>query len=549
MNKTSLGTIIASIGVIIILALMAVATYAYFGLEIEGEGKDMTIQTFNKNMEITYTDTSNVTLVNAYTGESISKTFTVKNTGDVDVYYNVVLENVVNNFEVPEELVYTITETGGNASRTQTAIPTTDSTLLSDIKITAGDTHYFVMQIKFLEKDTDQSYNMNKTFSSNINIVPSSNSGSLKNLSADTLSYKIVNVAESTIFKEPIVGNLVAAESFEFDDIKTPKMAFLGRDTSGDTSGDQNKGKLMYTNSSDDGKKIYFFTGDFVDNNVLFAGFCWKIIRTTDNGSVKMIYNGVPTNGACTDATGSNATIGNSSFNSSSNYNAYVGYMYGTPNSSNYSDEHKNVNNSTIKSMLDNWYAENLINYNDYIEDTEYCNNRILTEFKSGGVEYSKKGYSNLNSGYDSVVKGYNFFCENNNDKLSVKNNSLTYPIGLIDASEALMGSITRSMIRDTDTTTEMVSNKSINDYSVEKMALDNLNGTRSFLSTSGKYWTMSPAYFNGTSAYNFLVDGTTEEAVSVNTSAGVRPVIAIKNTVKLLSGVGSLSSPYKLTN
>ena len=547
MNKTSLGTIIASIGVIIILALMGVATYAYFGLEIEGEGKDMTIQTFNKNMEITYTDTSNVTLVNAYTGESISKTFTVKNTGDVDVYYNVVLENVVNNFEVPDELVYTITETGGNASRTQTAIPTTDSTLLSDIKITAGDTHYYVMQIKFLEKDTDQSYNMNKTFSSNINIVPSSNSGSLKNLSADTLSYKIVNVAESTVFKEPIVENLVATESFELDDIKTPKMAFLGRDTSGDTSGDQNKGKLMYTNSTDDGKRVYFFTGGSVDNNVLFAGFCWKIIRTTDNGSVKMIYNGVPTNGACTDATGSNATIGNSSFNSSSNYNAYVGYMYGTPNSSAYSDEHKNVNNSTIKNMLDNWYAENLIRYNDYIEDTEYCNNRILTEFKSGGVEYSKKGYSNLNSGYDSVIKGYNFSCENSNDKLSVKNKSLTYPIGLIDASEALMGSITRSMLRDTDMAAEMVmaSNKIFNDYSVEKMALSK----SSFLSTSGKYWTMSPAYFNGTSAYNFLVDGTTEEAVSVNTSAGVRPVIAIKNTVKLLSGVGSLSSPYKLTN
>ena len=549
MNKTSLRTIIAYIGVIIILALMGVATYAYFGLEIEGKGKDMTIRTFNKNMEITYTDTSNVTLVNAYTGESISKTFTVKNTGDVDVYYNVILENVVNNFEVPDELVYTITETGGNASRTQTAIPTTDSTLLSDIKITAGDTHYYVMQIKFLEFDTDQSYNMNKTFSSNINIVPSSNSGALKNLSADTLSYKIVNVAESTIFKEPIVENLVATESFELDDIKRPKMAFLGLNPSGGTSGDQNKGKLMYTNSSDDGKKIYFFTGDSVDNNVLFAGFCWKIIRTTDNGSIKMIYNGVPTNGACTDATGRNATIGNSTFNSSSNYNAYVGYMYGTPNSSAYSDEHKNVNNSTIKNMLDNWYAENLIRYNDYIEDTEYCNNRILTDFKSKGVEYSKKGYSNLNSGYDSVIKGYNFSCENSNDKLSVKNHSLTYPIGLIDASEALMGSITRSMIRDTDFATNMMSNKIFNDYSVEKMASVIKINNVSFLSTSDKYWTMSPAYFNGTSAYNFLVDGNVENAVSVNTSAGVRPVITIKNTVKLLSGVGSLSSPYKLTN
>ncbi|UKI58274.1 MAG: hypothetical protein L6V81_02245 [Clostridium sp.] len=103
-------------------------------------------------------------------------------------------------------------------------------------------------------------------------------------------------------------------ESFELDDIKRPKMAFLGLNPSGGTSGDQNKGKLMYTNSSDDGKKIYFFTGGSVDNNVLFAGFCWKIIRTTDNGSIKMIYNGVPTNGACTDATGSNATIGNSTF-------------------------------------------------------------------------------------------------------------------------------------------------------------------------------------------------------------------------------------------
>ncbi|UKI58273.1 MAG: hypothetical protein L6V81_02240 [Clostridium sp.] len=30
-------------------------------------------------------------------------------------------------------------------------------------------------------------------------------------------------------------------------------------------------------------------------------------------------------------------------FNSSSNYNAYVGYMYGTPNSSAYSDEHKKM--------------------------------------------------------------------------------------------------------------------------------------------------------------------------------------------------------------
>ena len=35
-------------------------------------------------------------------------------------------------------------------------------------------------------------------------------------------------------------------------------------------------------------------------NNVVFAGFCWQMIRTTDTGGVKMIYNGeVDSNGTC----------------------------------------------------------------------------------------------------------------------------------------------------------------------------------------------------------------------------------------------------------
>ena len=88
-------------GIAIIVALMGTATYAYFTLEIEGVGKNNILRTFNKNMEITYTETSNVTLENAYTGDSLTKTFTVKNTGNTDVYYNVVLENVVNNFAKP----------------------------------------------------------------------------------------------------------------------------------------------------------------------------------------------------------------------------------------------------------------------------------------------------------------------------------------------------------------------------------------------------------------------------------------------------------------
>ena len=40
-------------------------------------------------------------------------------------------------------------------------------------------------------------------------------------------------------------------------------------------------------------KNIYYFTGNVENNNVLFADKCWKIVRTTDTGGVKMVYNGV----------------------------------------------------------------------------------------------------------------------------------------------------------------------------------------------------------------------------------------------------------------
>ena len=39
---------------------------------------------------------------------------------------------------------------------------------------------------------------------------------------------------------------------------------------------------------------VYYFNGAVENNNVLFGGFCWKMVRTTDTGGIKMIYNGVP---------------------------------------------------------------------------------------------------------------------------------------------------------------------------------------------------------------------------------------------------------------
>lgn len=56
------------------------------------------------------------------------------------------------------------------------------------------------------------------------------------------------------------------------------------------------------TNTFNGKEKIYYYYGDANNNNVKFANFCWKIVRTTDTGGVKLLYNGEPDNaGTCSD--------------------------------------------------------------------------------------------------------------------------------------------------------------------------------------------------------------------------------------------------------
>ena len=51
----------------------------------------------------------------------------------------------------------------------------------------------------------------------------------------------------------------------------------------------------LYTGEGADtyANPVYYYKGNVENNNVLFAGFCWKIVRTTETGGVKLIYNGV----------------------------------------------------------------------------------------------------------------------------------------------------------------------------------------------------------------------------------------------------------------
>ena len=284
---------------------------------------------------------------------------------------------------------------------------------------------------------------------------------------------------------------------------------------SSDTNG---KGVYMLSSTKDSTNPIYYYRGAVENNNVKFANFCWKIVRTTETGGIKLIYNGVPDeNGTCNN-TGTSSQIGTSRFNTNNNDNAYVGYMYGTAGSSSYEKTHQNTNNSTIKTFIDGWYKNNMIDYTDKLEDAVWCNDRSPKSGTSGvGTNQTYYGaYSRLKN-----VKAPSLNCTQDNDKFTVStengNGALTYPIALLTADEAAYAGV----VCDT-------------------------NNSTYYLYTGRNYWFLSPYTVTGSQAFDFaMYDGDYFSSNNVVFSYGVRPAISLAPGSVFIDGDGSVDSPY----
>lgn len=149
----------------------------------------------------------------------------------------------------------------------------------------------------------------------------------------------------------------------------------------------------IYTRSGTENDKypVHYYRGIIDNNNVLFADICWKMVRTTSTGGVKLIYNGIyDENNKCNN-TGSASSIGTSKFNSNQLSPASVGYMYG-------STVYKNENYITTTNFDVLEYKSVLFDSNYYYGDAITYSNGIYTlqnaERKSWYDNYSTlKGY------------------------------------------------------------------------------------------------------------------------------------------------------------
>lgn len=298
---------------------------------------------------------------------------------------------------------------------------------------------------------------------------------------------------------------------------------------------------------------VYFYRGA-VNNRLIMDNICYRIIRTTSTGGVRIIYDGPAKNGACNN-NGNNTMIGRGAFNLNTSDNAYIGYMYGYINRKSYIETHINKYDSNVKSIVDEWFKDTILNSptNDYLDyNAVYCNDRTINDSALFNINetninpFTTLGYGNTNS---TIYKSYGrvgYYVAQSipslecfvNDSFSVNkgNQKLTYPVGLITADEVVLAGGHGGYRGD---------NYYINPY----------YNTDYYLYNGTWYWTMSPAYYSYTlwniwDAYMQTVNehGVLMDSAVDNQYGGIRPVLTLSHKVKFASGKGTASNPYRVS-
>ena len=299
-----------------------------------------------------------------------------------------------------------------------------------------------------------------------------------------------------------------------------------------------NASEALLASTEDDYGTSYYFRGAVTNNYVEFANKCWRIVRVSGDGSVKLIlHNDNPTGAAnpCDAANNSasaafaryTGTTYKSAFNANYNDNAYVGFKYGTVGASDYASAHANTNKSTILTNLETWYTNNLAAYEGVIDDNVWCNDKTNvtdTSYDPWSITPNGLGYAKNVTYYGATQRlvsksnsaggaGPSLKCNGELSKINSK-------VGLITADELAFAGYAFNI---SNTTTYLQEN-----------------------ATDTYWWSLSPGLFDGSGADVWFVGGSSGSFnnYSVLYARGVRPLISLKSTTNV-TGEGTSSSPF----
>ena len=500
-----------------VLTIVGSVSYAYFTAMGEVTPMDVTLNTANVSVKFSDNDLGLSAELNF--GESITKKFTIENTGIADAKVKMFFDEMINTY-IEGSLTYTLfyseTEEGTytevvNKTNVPQSKNASKKVLANSLTIPVGKTYYceLVITLNYLN-DVNQDSDINAKFNTKFKV--------------EDINYEL-NYSLETLKHLNVTSN---GEKNGFDDPATTDEGVFEME--------------------DDYGVSYYYRGAVENNCVKFAGFYWRIIRINGDGSLRIMYDGTQAYANGTNNVDRFIKI-NQEYNTNYIDNKYVGWMYGpagTTASNSKEQAQTNTTNSTIKGVVDAWYKTNIIDkgYGKAVSDTLFCNDRSTPGIEvTGWSGDTGLGYGTQYTAYGSLgrfITGNNstklsartaiqptFKCPQKNDAFTVNdstkgNGALTYPVGLITTDEIVAAGSGKWH----------VANES---YYLYK-------------SSNYYYWSLSPFYFSNNYAVVFFVDPSGDLSyASVDYGAAVAPVINLSyEYASTLIGDGTMENPYQ---
>ena len=278
---------------------------------------------------------------------------------------------------------------------------------------------------------------------------------------------------------------------------------------------------------------------------------CWRIVRTTGSGGVKMIYQGKWTGSTCANSTTNANAVSDIYFNrrstsTTNHYDTkgriiYVGYNFSS--NSSHQTGTSSVNNSTLfvngtksnlRTQLESWYNSNMTAWTSKLETSAgWCNDR--TTYSSTAT--SSKTTSNIPYKTSSATVYFGAYIRNNTtnsqptlgcpndtgyDLLTTSNGYIGVPSAPLTADEAAFAGSGY-----TYSTTPYHAN--------------------SFLRSGDSFWLLSPYYRDsgGRVLGFYLLSIGRLDYDYVSNMLGVRPSISLTSGTKATSGTGTAADPW----
>ncbi len=558
-------------------------------------------------MNVVYDNKSdNISVSNIYPREEawVTKKFQVigNNTTDLLMFYKVKM--VIDNNEFGLDLSYKLT--GTNTANSGALIPNVSSNAYigeRDVSLGTGyhvkgtgNVHEYTLQIFLKPRNTGNDSRDNQNYAQQANFA----------------AHLVIEIDGTSTEKAPKNWDSAASNTL-LAGIKKNYARPTATLTNPITDASASNEAVMSL-APDDYGISYYFRGNVQNNFVSFAGMCWRIVRITGDGSIKLaLYDYSSAN--CTNTGddlafarysgttyttkfnenvpeqvnryyGSQNTLeGNDKYNDlilnprnnsyqllsiggdrKANDNAYMGFMYGTPNSNTYAATHANINKSTILQNLETWYKAKLTAYTDKLADTIWCNDKSTVKNVTMNMFESANGLLNKESlpipglGYQKELTMYGSGIRNFGIEQSGENYTNGTGPSLICPKDNDGGKLSKFTVDDT------VNGNGNLDYKIGLLTVDEMilagmatylvginnnydqNSVTSYLRSNANYyyWTLSPVdlLFDGAGVCHSGGGGLLVDAY-VERSSALRPVVSLKSATTISGGNGTASSPF----